>query len=135
MLKSGCINPPIMEVLAHLGHGDKILIADGNYPLAQRTGNAAKVYLGLVAGSPTVTEVLSALQQEINIEAAAVMQPADGTEPAIFNEFREMLPGVELSKLGRYEFYDAASENGVCLAISTGETRVFANLLITVGVA
>ena len=46
-----------------------------------------------------------------------------------------MLGGMELSKLGRYEFYDACCQPGVRLAISTGEKRTFANLLITIGVA
>ncbi|MDO4838708.1 MAG: RbsD/FucU family protein [Clostridia bacterium] len=135
MLKSGCIHPGVMSVLSKLGHGDKILIADGNYPLMQRTGDAEKVYLGLTAGTPTVTEVLNTLLHEINVEAACVMDPCEEDEPEIFEEFRQMLPGICLSKLSRYEFYDAASESAVGLAISTGETRVFANILITVGVA
>ncbi len=135
MLKSGCINPCIMAALSKLGHGDKILIADGNYPLMKKTGDAEKVYLGLTAGTPTVTEVLSALLHEVNIEAACVMDPRTETEPVIFEEFRQLLPDISLSKLGRYEFYDAASDPTVGLAISTGETRVFANILITVGVA
>jgi L-fucose mutarotase len=46
-----------------------------------------------------------------------------------------MLDGMELDLLGRYEFYDACCEKPVRLAISTGEKRVFANLLITIGVA
>ena len=135
MLKSGCINPDIMAALALCGHGDKILIGDGNYPLAQRSGDADKVFLGLVAGQPTVTDVLKALCMECVFEAAEVMEPADGSEPAIFNEFREILPGVELQKLGRFEFYEAGSEPFVRLAISTGEQRVYANILLTVGVA
>lgn len=135
MLKSGCINPCIMAALSKLGHGDKILIADGNYPLMKKTGDAEKVYLGLTASTPTVTEVLSALLHEVNVEAACVMDPRTETEPAIFEEFRQLLPDISLSKLGRYEFYDAASDPTVGLAISTGETRVFANILITVGVA
>ena len=50
-------------------------------------------------------------------------------------QLREMLDGMELDLLGRYEFYDACCEKGVRLAISTGEKRVYANLLITIGVA
>ena len=49
MLKNGCIHPQIMQALSLCGHGDRILIADGNYPLAQRSGDAQKVYLGLTA--------------------------------------------------------------------------------------
>lgn len=124
-----------MQALSLVGHGDQILIADGNYPLAQKTGDAQKVYLGLLPGMPTVTDVLKALQAEINIEAACVMEPDAAEEPAIFEEFRTMLPGLALNKLDRYAFYEAAAQPTVFLAISTGETRTFANLLITVGVA
>ena len=53
MLTSKLIHPEIMSALAYCGHGSKVLIADGNYPLAEKTGNAKKVYLGLVPGMPT----------------------------------------------------------------------------------
>lgn len=136
MLTTKLIHPQIMTALSKCGHGSKILIADGNYPLAEKSGNAEKVYLGLVRGLPTVTDVLEALLSVIQVEKAEVMLPEDGSEPEIFGEFRKRLPGLELQGLGRYEFYDACmSENTVVLAVSTGEQRVFANLLITVGVA
>ena len=41
----------------------------------------------------------------------------------------------ESERLGRYEFYDACCVPAVCLAISTGEKRTYANLLLTVGVS
>ena len=63
------------------------------------------------------------------------MDPADGTTPEIFGEFQNMLGGIKLDSLGRYEFYEACCQPSVRLAISTGEQRVFSNLLITVGVA
>ena len=135
MLKGKLIHPDIMSALAYCGHGDKILIADGNYPLDSKTADAQLVYLGLMPGTPTVPEVLEALQSVINIEKAEVMDPADGTTPEIFGTFQEMLDGMNLDLLGRYEFYDACCDKNVRLAISTGEKRVFANLLITVGVA
>ena len=136
MLTTKLIHPQIMAALAKCGHGSKILIADGNYPLAEKSGNAEKVFLGLVRGTPTVTDVLDALLSVINVEKAEVMVPEDGSEPPIFEEFREQLGGMELSGLGRYEFYDACmAEDAIVLAISTGEQRVFANLLITVAVA
>ena len=135
MLKGKLIHPDIMAALALCGHGDKVLIADGNYPLDSKTGDAELIYLGLTPGLPTVTDVLEAIQSVINIEKAEVMDPADGTTPEIFGEFQTMLGGMELDKLGRYEFYDACCLPQVRVAVSTGEKRVFANLLITVGVA
>lgn len=135
MLTSLCINPPIMAALARCGHGSKILIADGNYPLEQMTECEDLVYLGLTAGTPTVTEVLKVLHGVCNFEKAELMTPGDGTEPEIFAEFREELPDAEFAQLGRYEFYDACKGEDVLLAVSTGEKRVFANILLTVGCA
>ena len=136
MLKTTLINPDIMAALAYCGHGSKVLIADGNYPLAEKSGNAKKVYLGVTPGVPTVTDVLKALHGVCEIEKAEVMVPEDGSTPEIFAEFKEELGGMELSPLGRYEFYDACmAEDAVYLAISTGEKRVFANILITIGCA
>ena len=58
MLTTKLIHPEIMSALSYCGHGSKILIADGNYPLAEKSGDADKVYLGLTPGLPTVTDVL-----------------------------------------------------------------------------
>lgn len=136
MLKTTLINPEIMSALAYCGHGSKVLIADGNYPLAEKSGNAKKVYLGVSAGVPTVTEVLRSIHGVCEIEKAEVMLPEDGTIPEIFSEFKSELNGMELSGLGRYEFYNACMEEDIVyLAISTGEKRVFANILITIGCA
>lgn len=135
MLTGKCIHPDLMRVLSACGHGDKVLIADGNYPLASKSGQAQRVYLGLRPGLPTVTDVLEAIQSVVNVEAAQVMCPGDGSQPEIFDQFRSMLGGMELGGLGRYEFYDACCQSDVKLAISTGEQRTFANLLITIGVA
>ena len=63
------------------------------------------------------------------------MTPEEGPEPEIFEEFREELPGIEFEQLGRYEFYDACRSEDVLLAVSTGEKRVFANILLTIGCA
>lgn len=135
MNKGKCINPCILAAVSRLGHGDKILIADGNYPLNSKTGEAEKIWVSLSPGIPTVTDVLDALQSIINVEAAAVMQPSEGPEPEIFKEFESRLPEMELRKLGRFEFYNECMGNSLCLAISTGEQRTYANILLTVGCA
>jgi L-fucose mutarotase len=135
MLTIPCINPELVAVLAQCGHGDRILIADGNYPLKQKTGkHSQQVYLSVRPGLPAVTDVLSVLHAVCNFERAEVMMPDTGEEPAVFAEFRKELH-LELSPLERYAFYDACCRDEVCLAINTGEQRVFANILLTVGCA
>jgi L-fucose mutarotase len=136
MLKYQLLHPEILHALGTAGHGAKILIADGNYPLITRSNPASqRVYLNLAPGLVTVTGVLRVLVEAIPIEAAEVMMPDTGAEPPIFNEFRNLLPNtLALQKLGRFQFYDAASAPEIALAIATGEQRIYANLLLTIGV-
>jgi len=135
MLKQRLIHPEILEALASAGHGSKVLITDGNYPASTRLGdNAALVYLNLAPGKITVTEALDILLTAIPIEDAAVMEPETEPEPTIFQEFRSLMPDVELAKFSRFEFYEEAEGPDTCLQIVTGDQRLYANLLLTIGV-
>jgi L-fucose mutarotase len=135
MLKATLIHPEILGTLGRLGHGSKVLIADGNYPFATGSNPAAKiVFLNLRAGLVNATDVLAALVTEIPVEAAHVMNPADGSTPDIFHEFSALLPGLELQRVERFDFYDLARTGDVGLVIATGEARVYANLMLTIGV-
>ncbi len=135
MLTQRLIHPQILEALASAGHGSKVLITDGNYPAATKLGeNTVQVYLNLTPGMVTVTDVLATLTTAIPIEEAAVMVPESGPEPPIFEEFRTLLSGLTLKPLGRFEFYDAASDSDVALQIVTGAQRIYANILLTIGV-
>lgn len=136
MLKTKLLHPEILKALGGAGHGSKVLIADGNYPFGTGGNPAAtRVYLNLAPGLVTVTDVLRVLVEAIPIEAAVVMQPASGEEPPIFGEFRAILPkNVALESLGRSEFYDAGRHSDTTLIIATGEQRIYANLLLTIGV-
>ncbi len=135
MLKTRLLHPGILAALGEAGHGAQVLIADANYPLLTRSNSAAhRVYLNLAPGLVTVTDVLEVLLDAIPIEAAHVMVSDTGEEPGIFAEFRERLPTTSLQPLGRVSFYDAARGPDLALAIATGEQRIYANLLLTIGV-
>ncbi|HET9493494.1 MAG TPA: RbsD/FucU family protein [Chloroflexia bacterium] len=135
MLKGKLLHPEILDALGRAGHGSKVLIADGNYPFATGVSpRARQVFLNLSPGMLKVTDVLGVLVEAIPIEAAAVMMPPD-REPPIFEEFRRILPeGMELEPLERYAFYAASKEESVALLIATGEERVYANIMLTIGV-
>ncbi|GMV94896.1 MAG: hypothetical protein AMXMBFR82_46740 [Candidatus Hydrogenedentota bacterium] len=135
MLKQRLIHPEILEAIAAAGHGSRILITDGNYPASTCLGeNASLIYLNLAPGLVTVTDVLGILLTAVPVEDAAVMEPEDGPEPQIFSEFQRMLPEIELTRFGRFEFYEEASGPETCLQVVTGEQRIYANLLLTIGV-
>jgi L-fucose mutarotase len=135
VLATRLLHPAILEALGSAGHGSRIPIGDGNCPLATRCNPIAKrVLLNLEPGRLAVAEVLGVLAEAVPIEAAHVMGPDDGSEPSIDAEFRQLLPGLELQRFGRSQFYDLATETDTALAIATGEQRIFANILLTIGV-
>jgi L-fucose mutarotase len=134
MLKNGLLHPEILRALGEAGHGAQILIADGNYPLVTRTHPGAhRVYLNLTADLLRVTDVLVVLTTAIPIEAAHTMVTPDGEEPSVVEEFRRILPGVDLQPLEPFKFYEAARGPDLALAIATGERRTYANIILTIG--
>jgi len=135
MLRQSLIHPPLLRALAAAGHGSRIVLADSNYPVTTAVAPRAEVvWLNLAPGLVDVLTLLDLLTGVIPIEAAAVMQPDDGPEPEIFEGFRNRLPDVALERLGRSAFYQAARGEDVALAVATGEQRLYANLMLTVGV-
>ena len=142
MLKSQLLHPQILGALGRAGHGSKVLISDGNYPHWTKHGpHAEVVYLNLAPGQVLVTDVLKALLTAIPVEKAEVMEAPrqlfpDG--PPIFNEFRQLLhdagADLELSPIERFQFYNAAGTPDVSLTVATGDQRIYANLLLTIGV-
>jgi L-fucose mutarotase len=135
MLTTKLLQPEILETLGSSGHGSKILIADGNFPFNTGANPAAKrVYLNFTRGKLNVVEILEVLISAIPVEAADVMTPNSGDEPSIFADFRRLLPNLELKKNERFAFYDMARGSDCSLVIATGEQRIYANILLTIGV-
>ena len=146
MIRGRLIHPEILGALARAGHGSKVLIADGNYPFSTKLGPRAElVHLNLTPGLLTATQVLETLATAIPVESAAVMATAkegpyaQEREPEIWSDFRGILSAatgrdVELEEIERFQFYDAAGSPDVALTIATAEQRIYANVLLTIGV-
>ena len=140
MLKTGLIHPEILQTLAGAGHTGKVVIADGDYPVATTAGkNVRIVHLNLKPGTVTATETLEALLSVLVIEDAAVMDvPEERDEPSVWQEFRALLKpalpeGMEMKKVERLAFYELCKQDDVALVIQTGETRDYACLILTIG--
>ena len=145
MLRSQLLHPQINAALGRSGHSSKVLISDGNFPHWTRRGpNAEVVYLNLTPGRMTVTEILDALLTAIPIEAAEVMDYARTgpyalpQDPPAWAEYSASLArsasGLELTRVERFKFYDLAQSPDVCLTVASGDQRIYANLLLTIGV-
>lgn len=135
MLRTPILHPEILHVLGKAGHGSQVVIADSNYAFSTNVNpGAAQVYLNFAPGKLTVTDVLEGLVASVPLEVAHGIAPDDGNEPDIFADYRRLLPeGVPLNRLGRFPFYDAARDASTTLMIATGEQRVWACIILTIG--
>jgi L-fucose mutarotase len=135
VLRTRLIHPEILAALAAAGHGSQVLISDGNFPHATATPpTARRVYLNLSPGRVTATEVLEAIAATAPLEAAAVMRPDDADAPPMLEEFRALLPqGTPVEVVERFAFYDLARGRDVALVVATGDQRLYANVLLTLG--
>jgi L-fucose mutarotase len=145
MLKTPILHPQILAALGRAGHSSKILISDGNYPHHTKRGpNADVVYLNFAPGMLNVTDVLAGIANTVPLELAEVMEPmrtgayAMKNDPPIFEDFRKILKArnamLDLTKLERFAFYEAAGGKDVTLTIATADQRIYANILLTIGV-
>lgn len=134
------LSPELLKVLAEMGHGDEIVIADGNFP-AESMGKDAIV---IRADGHGVPEILDAVLQMIPLDQyvekpAALMEvvPGDPCVPTIWDDFRCLLekngenPSA-IEMMERFSFYERARK--AYAIVSTGETAIYANILLKKGV-
>jgi L-fucose mutarotase len=135
VLKFPLIHPPLIAALAACGHGGKVLLADANYSHSTNVYEGSDViYLNLTPGLLTVDQVLTPVVQSVPIEAAHVMLPDEGPPPDAWAGYEELLgPDLPLEPLGRADFYETCLEPDLAVCVATGDQRLYANLLLTVG--
>lgn len=138
MLYGPMTHPQLLRALAAAGHGSKILIADANYPHTTGVGEHTElVSLNLAPGLMDVNTILEVLKQTIPLEKAEIMVPEDPHDPVeipAHDDYRALLPDVPFGEIKRWDFYDAARHQDVGIIIASGDQRLYANLLLTVGV-
>ncbi len=132
------LTPEILEVLARMGHGDHIVIADGNFP-GESQGADYVVRMDGMGVPELLRDMLKLMPVDLGDEAAYVMAVPEGDpEPPIWSEYREILKeaegrDVQLVELERFSFYDFTKEKAFAV-VTTGETALYANLILVKGV-
>jgi L-fucose mutarotase len=135
VLRSPLIHPPLLAALGAAGHGARVLLADANYSHSTNVyPGAALIHLNVRPGLVTVDQVLEPVIDLVPVESVSVMRPDDGSTPDVFARYRELLgDGLPLQPLGRLEFYATCREADLAVCVATGDDRLYANVLLTVG--
>eukprot|EP01121_Diplochlamys_sp_Union-15-3_P008501 TRINITY_DN2255_c0_g1_i1.p1 TRINITY_DN2255_c0_g1~~TRINITY_DN2255_c0_g1_i1.p1 ORF type:complete len:146 (-),score=22.27 TRINITY_DN2255_c0_g1_i1:31-468(-) len=140
MLKNipSCISPELMHTLMSMGHGDEIVIADGNFPAAS---HAQKLIRASGVGVPVLLEaIMQFLPLDQYDTNAIVMEVVKGDKnalasPPIWKEYEAILNKHEttvLTPLERFEFYNRAKK--AYAIVATSETAIYANIILKKGV-
>ena len=135
------ISPEMLKVLCEMGHSDRIVIADANFP-AERIGKNGIV---LRADGHSATEMLDAILTLFPLDTyvdapVSLMQvmPGDPVETPIWDTYKAIVAkhdvrgAAAFGEIERFAFYEEAEK---CYAIiATGETALYANMILQKGV-
>ncbi len=138
MLKniSSVLSPELLKILMEMGHGDELIIGDGNFPAA----SVAKRLVRLDGhGVPEVLDaILRLFPLDTYVDApVALMDNGDASDrPPIWESYREIVEKNEGEKkfelVERFDFYDRAKK--AYAVVATGETAIYANIILKKGV-
>ena len=138
MLKNipSVLSPELLKTLMEMGHGDYLAIGDGNFPAAT---NAKRLIRCDGHGVPEILDaILKLMPLDTYVEnPVGLMDNGDPeNRPEIWAVYKDIIEknegekGIELVE--RFDFYDKAK--GAFAIIATGETAIYANIILQKGV-
>ncbi len=132
------LTPELLKVMMEMGHGDELVLADGNYP---RFGHPARVIRMDGHGIPEILDaVLRFMPLDSYVDNPTILMavlPNDPYVPTIWEEYRKIIgkyekDGAREVAIDKYEFYERASK--AYAVVTTSETELYANIIIKKGV-
>ena len=140
MLKNipAIIPPDLLKILMEMGHGDEIVLADGNFPAASIAHKLVR------CDGHNVPEILEAVLKffpldqyvEHPVSLMAVV-PGDKTKPTIWEEYRKIIKAgsdkfSDFEFVERFAFYERAKK--AYAVVASSEKALYANIILKKGV-
>jgi len=130
------LSPELLKVLMEMGHGDEIVIADGNFPAASHANRLLRCD---GHGVPALLEAVLQLfpldtysEQPITLMAVV---PGDQVETPIWRTYDELISGhmkPAVEHMERFAFYERAKK--AYAIVATSEKALYANIILKKGV-
>ena len=132
--------PELLKILCEMGHGDTIVLADGNFP-AQSMGKQGKV---VRMDGHSVSQVLEAVLDLFPLDQYVAHPvffmdrvPGDQADVSAWKEYEKIVRRYEpertdlIEKNERFAFYEEARK--AYAVVATGESRQYANVILQKG--
>ena len=131
------ISPELIKILMEMGHGDEIVIADGNFPSASNAKRLVRAD-GLSV-PPLLDDILTLFPLDTYVEFPVLLMdvvPGDAVVPAIWDTYKEIVakhqPTAKTTAIERFAFYERAKKAyGI---VATSERALYANIILCKGV-
>lgn len=132
------MSPELMKILMEMGHGDELLICDGNYPKFGCPDRCVRL------DGHGIPEILDAVLRFMPLDAYVehpvtfmAVLPDDPYKPEIWPVYREIgtkyeKDGLREQTINKYDFYEQGKKCYTCIA--TGEAALYANVILKKGV-
>lgn len=132
------LSPELLKILVEMGHGDEIVIADGNFPGASVAQRLVRL------DGHGVSEILDAVMKFFPLDTYTpepvglmAVVPGDDVKPTIWEDYKAIINKYEpenckIEFIGRFDFYERAKK--AYAVVATGETAIYANIILKKGV-
>ena len=130
------LSPQLLKILCEMGHGDEIVIADGNFPSANYGKRVVRAEG--IGGVEMMKAILALMPLDTYAEQNfMLMETVKGDpKPCIWGEYFDIASKLDDNLregfLERFAFYERAKQ--AYAVIATGEEAVYANIIIKKGV-
>ena len=129
MKKYGTLNQPITEVIAGMGHGDMIVIADCGLPIPP---GVRRIDMAFLPGVPTFLHTLDVILDEMEVESVIVASEMRTVSPELDGKVKQII-GERPTTVVSHEEFKVMTKQAVAV-IRTGECTPYANIILRSGV-
>ena len=124
-----------------MGHSDRLVIADGNFPAESMGKDAIVIRMDGHGACEVLEAILKVFPLDTYVEHPVNLMevmPGDPVETPIWDEYEKIVAAADergkaaIGQIERFAFYDEAQK--VYAIIATGETALYANIMLQKGV-
>lgn len=135
------LSPELLKVLCEMGHSDRIVIADGNFPCESIGKNAIVIRCDGHGVPELLDAILKVFPLDTYVETpVSLMQvmAGDNVETTIWDEYEKIVSKFDnrgknaIGQIERFAFYEKAKK--AYAVIATGESALYANIMLQKGV-
>jgi D-ribose pyranase len=129
MKRDGILNGELARIIASIGHGQTVLIADAGMPCP---AGVSLIDLAVTLGLPGFVDVVRAVVGEMAVEQFTVADELVTSQHAVLDDLRGLLPSVAELSVSHETLKELSGK--VVAFVRTGEATPYANILLHSGV-